>query len=465
MVATFTMRETQRNFTAKLTLVSGAADSTDAHGRGHRRSSTIRNTSTGCARARSATSPSTSAPRATRPLIPRSAARATDHGYVAYVIEDDVAKERPLTLGMSTKDGWVEVRSRPQGRRRARRPRRRGALRRRQGALEQGRPRFAQRRRPGCRGVAPAPPLGHGRRCARRRAAPHNAAARAVSLTDVSIKNPVFAWMLMAATMLFGISRVTRIGISQYPDVDYPNVTVSISWPGASPSAVEREILDPLEQALAQVEGVQSIQSQARAGIARASRARSICRATSTSRCRTSRPRSRRRSARCPRTSRRPTVSKSNPDDTPILTVGVYGPFSRQLLSDVAQVPGAGEAADRRRRRADHAQRLRRPQRPHLARRRASMNRARRRRHRHHRRDPARARRAARRRARHRPAPAQRALARRGARPRRAQAAGRAQGRATRRCTSRTWRSSRTASRTSPPLRSSTASRCRRSAS
>ena len=30
-------------------------------------------------------------------------------------------------------------------------------------------------------------------------------------------------------------------------------------------------------------------------------------------------------------------MSKSNPDDQPILTVGVHGPFSRQLLSDIAR--------------------------------------------------------------------------------------------------------------------------------
>jgi hypothetical protein len=45
------------------------------------------------------------------PIIPRVAARATDHGYVSYVTEGDVAHEHVLTLGMSTKDGWVEVRS------------------------------------------------------------------------------------------------------------------------------------------------------------------------------------------------------------------------------------------------------------------------------------------------------------------------------------------------------------------
>src|SRR5262249_52005404 len=87
-----------------------------------------------------------------------------------------------------------------------------------------------------------------------------------VNITDGSIKNPGFAWMLMASTILFGLVAVLRIGISQYPDVDYPNITVTITWPGAAPTAVEREILDPIEQAIAQVEGVKEIDSSAQQG-------------------------------------------------------------------------------------------------------------------------------------------------------------------------------------------------------
>jgi multidrug efflux pump subunit AcrB len=36
---------------------------------------------------------------------------------------------------------------------------------------------------------------------------------------------------------------LTRAGISQFPDVDYPNIAISVSWTGASPPAVEREIV------------------------------------------------------------------------------------------------------------------------------------------------------------------------------------------------------------------------------
>jgi len=156
-----------------------------------------------------------------------------------------------------------------------------------------------------------------------------------VNITDVSIRNPVFAWMLMASTMLFGIVAVSRLGVSQYPDVDYPNISVSVSWPGASPSAVERELLEPLEQAISQVEGVTSMQSKASAGSARITvvfdMSRDVDLALQDVQARVG---SATRSL--PKDVAPASVSKSNPDDQPILTIGVSGPFSRQVLADVA---------------------------------------------------------------------------------------------------------------------------------
>ena len=157
-----------------------------------------------------------------------------------------------------------------------------------------------------------------------------------MNITDVSIKNPVFAWMMMASTILFGIIAVSRIGISQYPDVDYPTVSVSVSWPGAAPSAVERELLEPLEQALAQVEGVQQVASSARTGSARLTITFDISRNVDLA-LQDVQARVAQAQRQLPRDVPAATVSKSNPDDTPILTVGVSGPFSRQLLSDVAR--------------------------------------------------------------------------------------------------------------------------------
>ena len=172
-----------------------------------------------------------------------------------------------------------------------------------------------------------------------------------MNLTDVSIKNPVFAWMLMACTILFGLVTVSRIGISQYPDVDYPNISVSLSWPGASPSAVEADVLNTLEQAIAQVEGVQQISSQARQGSARVTATFDLSRNVDLA-LQDVQAKVAQIQRSLPKDVPAATVSKSNPDDAPILTIGVYGAFSRQMLADVARyqvqeklqtVPGVGQ--------------------------------------------------------------------------------------------------------------------------
>ncbi|HYQ17975.1 MAG TPA: efflux RND transporter permease subunit, partial [Polyangiaceae bacterium] len=172
-----------------------------------------------------------------------------------------------------------------------------------------------------------------------------------MNITDVSIKNPVFAWMLMACTVLFGIVALQRVGVSQYPDVDNPQITVSLSWQGASPPAVERQIIEPIEQALSQVEGVVSMSSQARSGSARITctfdMSRDVDLALQDVQARVAQTQ-----RSLPKDVQAPTVSKSNPDDTAILTIGVSGPFSRQMLADAAQyqvaerlqtVPGVGQ--------------------------------------------------------------------------------------------------------------------------
>ncbi len=83
------------------------------------------------------------------------------------------------------------------------------------------------------------------------------------SLPEISIRRPVFAWMLMVAIILFGLISFHRLGISQLPDVDFPVVSVSLSLPGAAPAVVESQVLDPLEDAIMEIDGIRSVTSSA----------------------------------------------------------------------------------------------------------------------------------------------------------------------------------------------------------
>ncbi len=158
----------------------------------------------------------------------------------------------------------------------------------------------------------------------------------ALNITDVCLRRPVFAWMLMAGTILFGIIAVSRIGISQFPDVDNPTVSVSISWPGASPEDVETGLINPIEDAMSQVTGVVTMTSSAKTGSARVTAtfdlSRNIDLALQDTQAKIAQTQ-----RTLPTSALAPVVSKSNPDDQPILTIGLSGPFSRQLLADVAR--------------------------------------------------------------------------------------------------------------------------------
>ena len=85
-----------------------------------------------------------------------------------------------------------------------------------------------------------------------------------MSLPDIAIRRPVFAWMLMAGLILFGLISASRMGISQLPDVDFPVVSISVNYPGAAPEIVETNVADIVEDAVMTVEGVRSVSSVSR---------------------------------------------------------------------------------------------------------------------------------------------------------------------------------------------------------
>lgn len=89
-----------------------------------------------------------------------------------------------------------------------------------------------------------------------------------MSLSDVSIKNPVFAWMLMFALIFFGFISYSMMGVSQLPDVDSPVISVRLSWEGAAPEVMETDVVDVVEDAVMSVQGIKDVSSQVHQGSA-----------------------------------------------------------------------------------------------------------------------------------------------------------------------------------------------------
>jgi HAE1 family hydrophobic/amphiphilic exporter-1 len=89
-----------------------------------------------------------------------------------------------------------------------------------------------------------------------------------VFISDFAIKRPIVTVTTMIAIAIFGLAALSRLQSNELPDIQFPVLGVTIAYPGASPEGVEREVLEPLENRIATLAGVDKLESSAYDGIA-----------------------------------------------------------------------------------------------------------------------------------------------------------------------------------------------------
>lgn len=87
-------------------------------------------------------------------------------------------------------------------------------------------------------------------------------------ISDFAIKKPLITVVAMVALVVAGFFALFQLKTDEFPEVAPPVVMTTIVYPGASPDQVEREILDPIEEAIQGIEGVDKVQGSASDGFA-----------------------------------------------------------------------------------------------------------------------------------------------------------------------------------------------------
>ncbi len=82
-----------------------------------------------------------------------------------------------------------------------------------------------------------------------------------MTLSDVAIQRPILTWMMMLALIVFGMIGFARLGVDQFPDLEFPVLTVQAVLDGATPEGMEEDVTDVLEERLNTIGGVRSIRS------------------------------------------------------------------------------------------------------------------------------------------------------------------------------------------------------------
>jgi hydrophobic/amphiphilic exporter-1 (mainly G- bacteria), HAE1 family len=80
-------------------------------------------------------------------------------------------------------------------------------------------------------------------------------------LSDVAIRRPVFTAMMALALLVFGILGYRGLPVDQFPPVDFPILLVQTVYPGAAPADIERDVTQPIEDAVASTPGIDQLQS------------------------------------------------------------------------------------------------------------------------------------------------------------------------------------------------------------
>jgi HAE1 family hydrophobic/amphiphilic exporter-1 len=84
-------------------------------------------------------------------------------------------------------------------------------------------------------------------------------------ISDVAIQRPIVTITAMVARVAVGIAALFNLHTDEFPDIQQPVVGVTISYPGASPETVEREIIDPIEESFSSISGLDWSKTQASA--------------------------------------------------------------------------------------------------------------------------------------------------------------------------------------------------------
>jgi HAE1 family hydrophobic/amphiphilic exporter-1 len=172
-----------------------------------------------------------------------------------------------------------------------------------------------------------------------------------MTLSDLSIRRPVFAWMLMSGLIVFGTISLNRMGISQMPDIDFPVLGVRVSWEGAAPEVMESELVDKIEQLVISVDGLTEIRSTIRQGTATVELEFELSRDIDAA---LQEVQGALAELRLPLNVDPPIIRKNSTEGEPVLRIGVSGTQSPRELVDYVEtflmdqlqvIPGVGEVA------------------------------------------------------------------------------------------------------------------------
>ncbi len=156
-----------------------------------------------------------------------------------------------------------------------------------------------------------------------------------MGLTRMAISRPLTILMLIVGLVIMGLVARSTLRVDRMPNISFPFVNINVSYPGASPEDIERLVLEPIEQSMAGISGVSSVNATARSG----SGSFNISLAEGVDADKAAIDVERRLSgirSRLPSDVNQPSVNRADPNAFPIMNISLAGTLPMDQLYELA---------------------------------------------------------------------------------------------------------------------------------
>lgn len=163
----------------------------------------------------------------------------------------------------------------------------------------------------------------------------HRVGEKSMKITEISIKRPVFATVVILAMVVLGLVSFVSLNVDQYPNVEIPVVAVSVAYPGASPEQVESKVTEKIEEAVGEVAGVDHITSTVSEGSS-VTVIQFTMETNADAAAQNVRDKLGRVQATLPQDAKAPVITRFDPDATPVYYLALTGDVSQRELTVLA---------------------------------------------------------------------------------------------------------------------------------
>lgn len=175
-----------------------------------------------------------------------------------------------------------------------------------------------------------------------------------MTITEIAIRRPVFLLMVMGLVIVFGLISFSKIGVSLFPKVDIPFVTVVTIYPGAGPEEIETSVSKPIEEAVSTINGIDHVESWSMEGVSTVSLQMKLGINGDNARLDVQKKVDEIRLA-LPKDIEIPIISKLDVTSMPILNIAIYSPskpleelyfiVDKQVKNRLQQIDGVADVA------------------------------------------------------------------------------------------------------------------------